>query len=225
MIRIAIVEDQESEQKKLISYLEQYQKENNIEFQIVAFKDGLQFIENYHCNQDVILMDIEMPKLNGFDAARKLREKDETAILLFITNLASYVYKGYQVQAMDYILKPIHYPDLSMRLDAIEKKLSKNKEYCLIINYKNGMKKISVSEIFYIESIGHDLILHLLKEDIQYRGPSLKSLEKELKPYGFSRCNHCYIVNLRYCEKIEGMILLYKREKARNFKIEKVGVF
>lgn len=223
MIRIAIVEDQEQERTALLDKIKRYQDENHVEFEISVFQDGMDFIQNYRCDQDVILMDIDMPKLNGFDTAIKVREKDENVILIFITNLQSYVYKGYQVGAMDYILKPVHYPDLSMRLKACEKKLSKKTENSLVINSKTGMEKIPVSEIVYLESVGHDIILHLLDKDITYRGPSMKELEKELVPNGFYRSNHCYIVNLRYCEKIEGNTLIIKGKPLEISRSKKSG--
>lgn len=213
MIHIAIVEDQVSEQERLKEFLGKYQQDNHVEFHISVFSDGLEFLENYHLDEDIILMDVDMPRLNGYQTALKIREKDDSVILIFITNIASYVYKGYQVGAMDYILKPIHYPDLSIRLKACEKKLSHKEEHYLVVNSKNVLKKIPCSNIIYIEANHHDIRIHLFGEEISYRGPSLKELENELRPYGFSRCNHCYIVNLRHCQKIEGMMLVIQDKR------------
>ncbi len=211
MIKIAIVEDAKLDLDSLENKLLKYSSENNVEFEITKFDNGLDFLKDFHCNFDIIFMDIEMPKLNGYTAATKIREKDESVILIFITNLTSYVYKGYEVGAMDYILKPVHYPDLSMRLDTCIKKISKNENYSLILNSKNTVTKIECSNILYIESLGHDIIFHLIdNKELTYRGPSMKELEKELKSHGFSRCNHCYIVNLKYIESIEGMSLAIK---------------
>lgn len=210
MIKIAIVEDSQEERDKLNDLILQFQKDNDVEFEIHSFENGFQFLTEYKCDFDIILMDIDMPQLNGYQTAMKIREKDESVILIFITNIASYVYKGYQVGAMDYILKPVYYQDLAMRLKACVKKLSKNNGYCFVINTKNGMNKIPVSDILYMESIGHDITIHRMNDNITFRGPSMKALEAELVPQGFFRCNHGYIVNLKYCEKIDGTMLSIK---------------
>lgn len=208
MIKIAIVEDSKEDLIELKSLVTRYENEKNLDFEISTYDNGLDFLKDYHCDIDVILMDIEMPKLNGYTAATKIREKDESVIIIFITNLTSYVYKGYQVGAMDYILKPIHYPDLAMRLETCCKKLNKKEDYSILLSSKNGVTKLQSSNILYLESIGHDIIYHLVdNQELTYRGSSMKDLEKELTPHGFSRCNHCYIVNLKYCKNIEGMSL------------------
>ena len=77
MIRIAIVEDEPEFSMQLQQYLEQYQRENNVEFEISVFCDGAEILKDYKAKYDAIFMDIEMPGINGMDAAEKIREMDE----------------------------------------------------------------------------------------------------------------------------------------------------
>ena len=107
MYRIAIVEDDKSFIEELKKYLEQYSQEEGQEFEISTFYDGEEILENHVSGYDLILLDIEMPKVNGMDAAEKIREADENVVLMFITNMAQYAIRGYSVGALDFVMKPI----------------------------------------------------------------------------------------------------------------------
>ena len=109
MYRIAIVEDEKEFREQLQEYLKRYGVENNIVFQIDVFEDGSDILEHYQKNYDMVLLDIEMPKVNGMDAAERIREMDEEVVLMFITNMAQYAIRGYSVGALDFVMKPITY--------------------------------------------------------------------------------------------------------------------
>ena len=104
MYHIAIVEDEKEFRDQLQEFLKQYEAENQISFQISVFEDGTEILENYKNEYDIILLDIEMPKLNGMDAAEQIREKDEDVVLMFITNMAQYAIHGYSVGALDFVI-------------------------------------------------------------------------------------------------------------------------
>ena len=109
MYHIAIVEDEAEFSMQLQTFLEQYQKEETIRFKISVFHSGEELLKEYQPVYDVILLDIEMPGINGMDAAAKLRESDQEVVLMFITNIASYAIRGYEVGALDFVMKPLTY--------------------------------------------------------------------------------------------------------------------
>lgn len=114
MLRVAVVED-ETEYRGLIQEMVgRYAKEYDLQIQTTAFPDGRELVQNYH-KFDILLMDIEMPHLNGMEAAQKIRELDKEVVIVFITNMAQYAIKGYEVDALDFILKPLNYYTFSMR--------------------------------------------------------------------------------------------------------------
>ena len=151
MYHIAIVEDEKEFREQLRNYLQQYASENQMEFQITEFADGAEIVENDKNEYDVILLDIEMPKLNGMDAAEIIREKDEDVVLMFITNMAQYAIRGYSVGALDFVMKPITYYTFSMKMTRALKRAQKKEQKPLILNLPDGIKTLEIKQIYYVE--------------------------------------------------------------------------
>ena len=107
MYRIAIVEDEEQDYLRAQGYLNRYGQEKNISFNIQRYESAEVFLTNYQSQHDIVFMDIRMGGMDGMRAARKLREMDQAVILIFLTSLAQYAVQGYEVDALDYILKPL----------------------------------------------------------------------------------------------------------------------
>lgn len=109
MIRIAIVEDEESYVKELTGYLKEYQNTYKEELEITVYRDGDGITSNYRAQFDIILMDIQMKFMDGMSAAEEIRKQDSEVVIMFITNMTQYAIRGYEVDALDYILKPVSY--------------------------------------------------------------------------------------------------------------------
>lgn len=99
MIRVALVEDEESSQRTLTEYLERFSQEINEKIHVSIFPDGAEIVEDYRGNYDIILMDILMRYMDGMEAASEIRKVDKEVVILFITNTPQYVMKGYTVDA------------------------------------------------------------------------------------------------------------------------------
>ena len=109
MIQIAIVEDEEIYVKQLTEYIRKYQTERGRSIKVTVFGDGEDITENYSGGFDIILMDIQMQFMDGMTAAEKIRQMDQKVIIMFITNMIQYAVRGYEVDAMDYVVKPVEY--------------------------------------------------------------------------------------------------------------------
>ncbi len=118
-MRIAIVEDEESATQELRVLFARYGKENNMEFSLDTFPDALKFLASYRADYDLVMLDIEMPFMNGMEGAEKLRKLDPYVPIVFVTNMRRYAVAGYKVNAIDFIIKPVEYYDFSTMLGRV----------------------------------------------------------------------------------------------------------
>ena len=203
MINVAIIEDEEKEKNNIVYALGRYEQEEGVKFNLSVFRDAELFLTNYKPVYDIVFMDIMLPGMDGMQAAQRMRKFDENVKLIFLTNMAQFAIKGYEVSAVDFIVKPFRYYDLKMRLDRVCRAL-KDRQPFVKISVPGGMKSVNVGEIYYIESSGHQLIYHTRDGVFEVRGGPIKRLAEEMGRYGFVRCGVSYLVNLRHCSKIAG---------------------
>ena len=211
MVRIAVVEDDKNYADKLKKYLAQYQEESGRKLKIEYFEDGEDIAVDYKCEFDIILMDIEMRFMDGMTAAEKIREMDDEVVIIFITNTPQYAMKGYMVDAMDYVLKPLAYYAFSQKIDRAIKRMAKHEEKYLSISVKGGVQKLTVSRITFVEVCDHSLFFHTLDGDFESKG-SMNDVENELPEEKFFRCNKCYLVNLDYVDGVRDNDIIIGKE-------------
>lgn len=127
-MRVAIVEDDQLCAERIRKYLQTYADESGQNFEITLFSDGDEIVENYRAEYEIILMDIEMQYMDGMTTARKIRGQDQEVVIIFITNMAQYAIQGYEVDAFDYILKPVSYFAFSQRLGRAISRMKKREK-------------------------------------------------------------------------------------------------
>ena len=201
-IQIAIVEDSKEDLDNCLDLLDKYSKENNLILDISTFESGDAFLLRYASQYDFIILDINLSAIDGISVARTIREKDEDVIIMFVTNLAKYVTRGYEVSAIDYAIKPLNYNSFAMKLNRVLKRINNKSDNFIFIPKGGGGIKANLNSILYIEVIAHDVVFHMLDGNEETHG-SLKIYEEKLKPYWFIRCNSCYLVNARMIKKID----------------------
>lgn len=202
-INIAVVEDSTDDLNNCLALLDRYSKEKKIQFDIQTFASGDAFLMRFKSQYDFIILDINLSALNGIDVARNIREKDEEVIIMFATNLAKYATSGYEVDAIDFVLKPLSYASFYLRLERVMKKLSKKDNYFIVVPYDGGFNKVSINDVLYVEVISHDIIFHLVDGKEITTSGTLKKYEEQLKEHWFIRCNSCYLVNARKIKRVE----------------------
>ena len=203
MKNIAIVEDEDASAELLTSYIVKYGKTYGQEFNVIRFKNAVEFLEDYKAVYTVVFMDIQMPKMNGMDAAIELRKLDKAVSLIFITNMIQYAQKGYEVDAVSFLVKPVSYFDFSMKFRKALDISVLNEERTVIVKNQGGLCRISTDKLMYVEIISHRLYYHLVDDVVEVTGV-LSAVEKELSAYGFLRCNKCYIVNPQFVVGVKG---------------------
>ena len=203
MFRIAIVEDDKTAAKALHQYVLQYGKQNNVSFHVSLYENGMQFLKERSVAFDVVFMDIEMPTLNGMETAELMRKNDDITCLVFVTNMAQYAIKGYEVDALDYLLKPVPYSVFAFKLGKALQLAEQRKQKELVIKTKDGLIRLPVSDIYYLESMQHKVLYHTADEIIECWS-TLAQEEKKLDGFGFARCHTSFLVNLRYITRVDG---------------------
>lgn len=202
MIHIAIVEDEEIFTRQMLDFLDRYRKERNIQLKTTVFTDGDGIVDHYHGGYDIIFMDIQMPFLDGMTTAEMIREQDPEVIIIFITNMTQYAIRGYSVGALDYVLKPLSYFALSQRLDKALARMKKRESRYLMVYTGDGMRKLDLSRLYYIESQNHRLNFHTADGDFTISS-TMQRMEKELEENGaFFRCGKGYLVNLEHIDAV-----------------------
>lgn len=201
----AIVEDDAGDTRYLEGCLTRYGAEHDCSFQIRTFGRAEAFLADSRVIDDMVFMDVDLGDgwMNGLDAARALRDKGSMAVLFFITNMPQYAPDGYEVDAIDYCVKPINYSSLSVKLDKAVRVLAQRQGLPVRIKTRDGFRVVSSSDILYIEVKGHDLMFHTTRELIDSYG-GLGERERELRDREFARCSASALVNLRYVTGLHG---------------------
>ena len=202
VIRIAIIDDDNKFIEQISNYLTAIQKETNYTFEISFYNNPLLFFNSFITQFDIIFMDIDMPKMDGLTGAKELRKIDKNVIIIFTTYLAQYTINGYEVNALDFILKPVKYSQFILKIKRAIKYISRDTGKNLLIKVKKETIVLNSNELIYIEVISHNLYFHTTRNVYTIRG-TLKDLYKTLQGFPFTKCNKCYIVNLSKVTQIK----------------------
>ena len=203
MIKIAIVEDEKIYLTQLMEYLKKFETETGHMIKVEHFPDGAEIVEGYQGGFDIILMDIQMKYMDGMTAAEKIREVDTNVILMFITNMTGYAIRGYEVDALDYIVKPVEYFSFAKKLERAIDRIPKKQQEVFSIAVEGGIRKLPVKDILYIESLGHNLRYHMV-DGIYENRATMKDTEAALAKYHFYRIGKSYLVNLARVDAVKG---------------------
>lgn len=199
--RIAVVEDQDHDYLRIKEHLDRFASEKALDLVVKHFSRAEQFLQNYQPTYDIVIMDIVLPGMNGMEAAHLLRQQDPRVLLIFLTNMSEYAIKGYEVNAIGYVMKPVAYHGLAMHLTNAVKRIDGLDDISIVLRFRDGVKVLLSRDITYIEVTDHDLLIHTVNGTLAAYG-SLKDLEKKLTGNGFYRCSAWSLVNLRYVKDL-----------------------
>jgi DNA-binding LytR/AlgR family response regulator len=196
MLSIAIIEDEQPQSDLLKSIASDWANSKSINFSIKCFANAESFLFAYEdVLFDLLLIDIQMDGISGIELAKKLRQKGDKSEIVFITAIRDYVFEGYDVNALHYLVKPI---EQSQIYDVLDKALSikgKEEQYILI-----KYKKVASNDIYYLESRNHYLYYCLIDDSTSVNISITKAMEN--LPGTFVQCHRSYIVNLAHTSRI-----------------------
>ena len=204
MYRILIIEDSADAERVLRSHIERYASETGIECAITWKTSAFDLAGGDEAHFDLIFLDIELPGINGMEAAQSMREHDPETPIIFVTNLAQYAVHGYAVDALDFVVKPVTYYDFKLRMDKAMRKLGRTTQRSLSIPTESGFRVVAVADIAYVDVTNHDLAYHLVNgETVVVRG-TLSKVETELEGTTFVRISNNCLANMAHIKEIKG---------------------
>lgn len=206
MIKAAIVDDEQAARDLLQGYIKRYAAEHGIGFDVSLFSDGLDYLASSKGGFDIVYMDIDMPDLDGMKTAEKLRAVDSSVVIVFVTNMMQFAVKGYEVGALDFLVKPVTYDNFALKLRRAVEQIKVSGADRVMIASDGVTRAVRRRDIKYAEIISHDIVYHTSDGDIRSYG-SLKKAE-QLLGEGFKRCNSCYIVNLAFVDSVKGFSVI-----------------
>ena len=207
MYRVAIVEDEAGYREQVRDYIEKYGEEHHLTFEIVLYEDGREIVADAEHVFDIIFFDIEMGEMNGMEAAGEIRRRDENVVIVFITNMAQYAIEGYSVGALDFVLKPIDYYGFSFRMTRALERVKRKETLEIVLQTATGIRRVDSGDIWYVEIDKRILYFHTNSGRYSMRG-TMQKAEEMLRDYHFVKCNHWYLVNLKYVTEIQDNIVM-----------------
>lgn len=210
-MNIAIVDDEENQLTDISQKVKSYLQKRDISFQVFIYRSGEELLST---NQsfDLIFLDIQMDGITGMETAKQLRVKGIKSFIVFVTISKEYVYEAFEVEASDYLLKPINDIRFKNMMDRISKRLKAKNKNLIISSKGHAFKSILLSDILYCEAVNHKI--HINTKTTVFKN-SFKIAELEAKlDERFFKCHRSYLINLEYvCGYEEGLALLTNGEK------------
>ncbi|MBP5254854.1 MAG: response regulator transcription factor [Lachnospiraceae bacterium] len=200
MIRIAIVDDERQFREELAGFVRRYTDEHGLSAEILSYGNGLDFTEALESSEgrfDIVFMDIKMPYVNGLSAAKRLRESDPYAVLIFTTVMMQYAARGYEVDALDYMVKPFGYLNLSLKMDKAVALVDGNRTILALPGEDGTPVRVRSTDIYYVESQDHYCVYHTAMGTFR-KLETLASVQDLFTGEGFLRCSHSHLVNPKH---------------------------
>ncbi len=207
-MRLAIVEDEAVHGKLLEQYIESWGKQNGISVSVKIYVSAESFLFEWEdIPSDAVFVDIQMPGMDGMEMVRKLREKDAKIPVIFATGISDYMQEGYEVEALNYLLKPLSAEKVSACLDKVLRR-HEAAEF-LVTETLDGIRKLPVEVVNYCEAAGHNTKLGLTGGEKLFSLNSLSRLELELADKGFVKCHRSYLCNISNLNRITSDTLTF----------------
>lgn len=201
-MRVAIIDDETAQQELLEKYLREWAEDRKMLIEISRFEsaESFWFLWEEDKEYDLILLDIEMGKMNGLELAKRIRKDDEQIPIMFVTGYDEYMQYGYDVSALHYLIKPVNKMKFFMILDKLGPKRRSTAK--ILFSTPAGPQSIASDKIMYAEANGHGCMVHTTSDVIAAK-ESIGTFEKTVEYRScFVKCHRAYIVNLQYVSMV-----------------------
>ena len=196
MIRIAICDDEKHMSDHIGAMVSNYFRKKNREIHLRTFTSGEELL-NYDGQIDILFLDIQMKDIDGMETARKLRASKFRGFLIFITVLKEMVFSSFEVQAYDYLLKPVEEKQFEKTMERLYASMRSVGEDSMLIQKGYEGRIVQKDEIIFCEIIDRKIYLNLASGEVVDYYERIEHLESKLDNH-FFRCHRSYLINLRH---------------------------
>lgn len=208
VIKIALCDDEETFLYSMENMLINYEKTINEVFSIKKYTKPLQLMNSLAEDFQVFFLDIQMPNLNGVELAEIIRKHDEKSTIVFITSYSDFNKYCLELEADNYIIKPITQIQVNYEMNRVIRKIKSNGQDYLGVKSNDGFTKIFLSDIEYIETVGRKVMFHCDKRGDVTARFKIQDLERRLENFPFVRCHNGVIVNLDHISSLVGFTII-----------------
>ncbi|MEH2955269.1 LytTR family DNA-binding domain-containing protein [Candidatus Merdisoma sp. JLR.KK011] len=196
MIRIAICDDEKHMSDHIRSFVFDFFRKKNREISLRMFSSGEELL-SYNGQLDLLFLDIQMKDMDGMETARKLRAGQFRGVLIFITVLKEMVFQSFEVQAYDYLVKPVDKKQFEKTMERLYASMQNASEDSLLVQKGYEGRIIPKDEIVFCEIIDRKIYLHLVSGEVVDYYERIEKLETKLDNR-FYRCHRSYLINLKH---------------------------
>ncbi len=204
MVHIAVCDDEAYMSDQIQKMASDFFRSKNVETAILQFSSGTELLK-YKKPIDILFLDIQMEDLDGMETARKLRKRKFQGFLIFITVLKELVFQSFEVQAFDYLVKPVEEGQFQKTMERLFSSMKQAGEANLLIQKGYESHIISLEEIVFCEIIDRKIYLHLASSGLIDYYDRIEHLEARLGS-SFFRCHRSYLINLKYLKSYKNGI-------------------
>lgn len=200
---LLIVEDEKPAADALLALVRRYEESRGVSFDVEVVGAAFELLDAVR-TYDICLLDIQLPGINGMEAAELLRSQHRVTSIIFVTDLAQYAMRGYEVDALGFLVKPATFAGLAMYLDRALREVVRGANRTLTVPTGDGFRSVPLSQVTYIEVRNHGLIYHTVGgDDLRTRG-SLAQVERELADAPMVRVSRYCLANMALITSVLG---------------------
>lgn len=196
MLRIAICDDEKYMSDKIKMMISNYFYSKNIDITVSQFSSGEELLKD-NGKIDILFLDIQMKDMDGMETARKLRSRKFKGVLIFITVLKEMVFQSFEVQAFDYLVKPVEAGCFERTMERLLDTMKNAGESSLLVQKGYESRIVLLEEIVFCEIIDRKVYLHLKSSEIIDFYDRIENLETKLDS-SFYRYHRSFLINLKY---------------------------
>lgn len=225
MIQIAFCDDNQAELQHIRDLLQQLRPFDD-NYEVTVFSSGEELLRSEKRPFDLLFLDVQMPELNGYDTAKRIRETDQNTVLIFLTGVAAPTVEVFQVSPFRYLMKQMDAATIVKELTAAFEEVSRKTQ---VITLRSGsdLVRLNISSVLYLTIAGRwvELVTDHGRQELRLKMAEMYDL---LAPHGFSFSHKSYLVNFNRVLSITGStvimengdILPISQPKAKSFKQE-----